>query len=446
MSSQKGRKIVLYVSLGIEIRNFIHSGLLEKLRDLGDCYVYSCKHSKVLEQVCNENDLSIKYIPMGDIIRNTRIKGEDKFLSSRRARLRINGIKTFQLLGESPDIRIKDYLIGNRIIYRIYQEKNAKAVYAYYFSTELEKYYHNYNITDIVFQGYSSPEILTAAITASRLNINIWVINWGWKDFYINEYLNFKPKGLFVWSQADKELYCRFNTKLDDSNVYVIGNLSYDKMCVSVEERSIQPYLEKYNIPEDAHIFIYTLLNPTVFPNEETIVAQLLRMCNCHEKVFFLIKPNPMDPDWDRFYELERKYDNVRIMENMWVYDRENDFNMITTAGVKEWEDLLHFCTGTINVPSTVTIESLLCHKPVINPLYDGFNKVETEFLRLYNSSFYKRVHDRADVIATYTVNETLKTIKSIIDGEVRVQGSLESICLVGSALEIFGQVIEKAN
>jgi len=442
MDSLKKRNFVLYVSLGIEIRNFIHGGILEKLRDIGDCHVFSCKYSKVLEQVCYNSNLDILYIPRGEIIRNARHKGEGKFLSSRRARLRIRGIKTFQLMSESPNIRFKDYLIGNRLIYKIYEIKNAKAVNSYYFNKELAEYYHNYNITDVIFQGYSPPEILTAAITASKLNIDIWVINWSWKEFYINEYFNFKPRGFFTWSQTEKDLYCRFNEKLDDSNVYVIGNISYDRMCASVEERTLKPYIEKYNFPQEAQLFIYTLLNPTICPDEETILELLLRTCNNHENLFFLIKPNPMDPDWARFYELERNYTNVRIMENLWVYDRENNFNMITTPGVKEWEDLLHFCTGTINVPSTVTIESLLCQKPVINPLYDRFNKVNTEFSRLYNSSFYKRVRDRADVMAAYTVDETVTAIERIISREVIVEDTLVEICKVGGALKKFIQVI----
>lgn len=442
MSNLKKRKFALFVSLGNEIRNFIHSGIHQKLGEIGDCIVFSCKYSSFLEQVCYENNLNIIYTPSGQIIRSSRTKGEDKFLSSRRARLRINGIKTFQLLSESPNTRLKDYLIGNRLVYKIYEMKNAKAVNAYYFSPELAKYYHSKNITDIVFQGYSNPEILTAAITASKLNINIWVINWGWKDFYINEYFNFRPKGFFTWSETDKNQYCKFNAKLNDSNVYAIGNLSFDKMCAPNENRNPKSCLEKYNLTEGTKVFIYTLLNPTVCPDEETILELILNACQSHEELIFLIKPNPMDPDWARFYELERKFTNARIMENLWVYDRENNFNMITTDGVKEWEYLLHFCAGTINVPSTVTIESLLCKKPVINPLYDNKNRINEEFLRLYNSAFYKRVNNRTDVIAAYNVNETVQAIERISGGEVIVEDGLDALCKTGIALEKFTQVI----
>lgn len=439
------RKFVLFVSLGNEIRNFVFGGILENLRTIGDCYAFSCKESKLLEQLCIEHHLSLITIPTSKV-KSIRHKNEWKFLSSRRARLRISGVKTFQLLSESPNIRLKDYLIGNRIIYKLLQEKNAKAVNSYYYSEFLAQKYSTFNITDVLFQGYASPEILTAAITAKRLNINIWVINWGWKDFFINEYFNFKPKGFFTWSQTFKDLYCRFNDVLDDSNVHVIGNVSFDIMCKANNNRDLKPYLKKYNLPEKAKFFIYTLLNPTVCKKEEEIVKLLLEKTKRINELFILIKPNPMDPEWRRFYAMEKDYSNVRIMENLWEYDHDNNFNMITTAGVKEWEDLLHLCTGTINVPSTVTIESLLCQKPVINPLYDKTNQVSSEFLRLYNSSFYKHVKDRTDVIAAHTVSDTFKAINKIIKGEIRVVGTLDSICVMGKALEKFSKVVEEAN
>jgi len=84
----------------------------------------------------------------------------------------------------------------------------------------------------------------------------------------------------------------------------------------------------------------------------------------------------------------------------------------------------------------------LLCKKPVINPLYDSKNRINPEFLRLYNSSFYKRVSKRKDVIATYNINETVRTIERISAGEVIVEDGIDDLCNTGIALKKFIQVV----
>jgi hypothetical protein len=440
----KERNFALYVSLGIEIRNFIFGGIYEKLKELGNCYIFSCKQSEILENLCNENNLELIYLPIGEVIQNKRNKGEDKFLSARRARLRLSGVKTFQLSSESPNLRFKDYIIGNPIVYSYYEKINRKSVVKHYNSNKLMKYYEKFNITDVILQGYFSPEILTAAITAEMHKINIWVVNWSWKDFYINEYFNFKPKGFFTWSNTFKDLYVRFNDNLNSNNVHVIGNISYEKMINKTDARRPDFYLKKYGLPTNAKIIIYTLLNPTVYKNEEDIIVKLLESIKMPNDLFLFIKPNPMDNNWSRFYDIEKRYKQVRIMENLWVFNKANNFNMISNEGVREWEDILNYCIATINVPSTVTIESLLCKKPVINPLYDETDSNNKEFSRLYNSSFYKLVKDRNDVIATYNVNETIKVIENIYKGKININESLDGICLVGNSLQMFIDIVKE--
>lgn len=439
----RDRVFCLFVSLGIEVRNFVFSGLMDELKQLGDCVLFSCKESLLLDDLCYKNGIKKVQIDTYDEIRTTRAHWESRFLSVRRARLRLNGIKTFQLWSESSNLRLKDFVIGNRMVYSLLEFMNDKNVLLYYYSDDLAKKYREEGVTDLFLQGYASCENMTAAITAEKLGIRIWVVNWGWKDFYINEYLHFKVAGFFTWSDHLKNMYCKFNSKLNHSNTWSVGNLSYEKYIdyKCVNEKKF--YADKYKFNINDKIFVYTLLHPSIYSHEENIIGMLLENNSLRKDVIILIKPNPMDSDWKRFYQLEEKYPACRVMENLWIYDKDTNFNMMTEEARVEWEDILYHCSGTINVPSTVTIESLLFNKPVINPLYNEANKIESEFLRLYESSFYKLVSDRKDVVKTLNTNETASVINEVLNRNLTVNTDLSYICKTKDVLNTVLKIVK---
>ncbi|HMQ48401.1 MAG TPA: hypothetical protein PKA00_13385 [Saprospiraceae bacterium] len=442
------RNFGLYVYLGIEVRNFLFSGLAQELNKRGRLWMITHQNSPLLDKYLCEFNLEKIHTPLETYFQLKRHPIEAYFLASRHARLRVRGVELFNLWKESQKIRAKDRWLGSWPLYKTLQTLHRRITRKHYFRPALAQKMKAAGLTDIVLQSYFTQQNMSVAITAKALGIRVWVVNWSWKDFYINEYIPFQANGFFTWSKTLASLYRQFNRHTPEKRIHAIGNLSYDQMFDYTPAKPISHYAEKYGFAADADLFLYTMVHPNVYPKEEKVV-QLLGKLMPQEaalaKAVLLVKPNPMDQEEDRFHEIAAR-GKIAVLESGWEYDHQANFNMITDQGQEEWLDLLHYCKATISVPSTVTVESLVFKKPAINPLYDAHNRLFAEFERLYLSSFYKNARERSDVIPCHDALACLASMKSIISGQLGFQGNIDAIIASeGQALPLFLNELDAA-
>ena len=416
MINKSNRHFGLFVYLGIEFRNYVHSGLSQELLKFSDVSILSSKQNKILDKEIAEKNLSSICLPPASFTSRTRQKHEKRFLSIRRASLRKRGNHIFRMMGEDISIRLKDRIIGTKLFYCIFKHLSWRENLKYYFDPEIASIIKSNAITDIVLQSYFTIDNLVMAITAKRIGCKVWVINWGWKDFYFHEYIPFKPDGFFTWSSALKANYKKFNKHLPAKNIINAGNLSFDKLFNYKPYRELSYYAEKYGFPGNSKLILYTMVNPIFCSNEQDIVRLIdEELKKIHQPIVLLLKPNPMDPEKDRFKEIRRKGE-VIVIENLWVFDKENDFNMLTTEGQNEWLDLIYYSKLNISVASTVTAECLIMKTPVINVLFDHNDEPHKEFTRFFNAPFYMSCHNRADVFRCKKSFEVKRSVINILE------------------------------
>ena len=239
------KKIALYVSLGIEANNLIHSGLAKELNEFSDVDILTRYESDNLSSLANNNHLGLKLINGFGLFEQMRNKFEGYFLATRRAKLRAKGISTFSLLSTVKSKNLKDYLIGGRFIYypmffinRIFLNRN-------YLNKKLLDFLIKNNYTDLIIQSYAAPDRVSMLVTAKAAGCNVWILNWGWKDFYINEFIPIKPDGLFTWSEKFKSLFVKFNPNLSNENTFALGNPSFQSLFQYSPTKSIDFYSKK---------------------------------------------------------------------------------------------------------------------------------------------------------------------------------------------------------
>jgi hypothetical protein len=440
---KSNRHFGLFVYLGIELRNFIFSDLSSSLAEFSQVSVITHQTAEVLNKELEKRSINLIKIIKKENISKPRRKLESYFLSSRRARLRLKGYEIFNLWKESSSKRKKDYLIGNAIVYKALQWLSNFDNKKYYFDNNISELIVNNKITDIILQGYFTPENMTIAITAKKLGCKVWAINWSWKDVFINEYIPFTPNGFFTWSENLKTLYQKFNTQINPDILKVIGNISYDRMFNYSPEKPLTYYAQKYNFDSHVPIIIYTMVHPNIFANEHLIARKIADNLSKEKGNFvILMKPNPMDNNWNRFKEVEME-NKLITLENLWYYDKATDFNMITELGQTEWLDLIYYSVANLSVASTVTIEYLIMKRAVLNILFDEQNNTQNEFLRLYNSPFYQITHNREDVVGCKKIEDVTHTLLSLEKIKNPGQNINELIADEGDSLQKFLKVIK---
>lgn len=442
--NKENRHFGLFVYLGIELRNFVFSGLSSRLNDFAKVSIISHQTSVKLEEVIKEYNINLIRIPYTGVLDKKRKKIESYFLSSRRARIRLNGHEVFNLWHDTVKKRTKDYLIGNNLVYRLLQKAAKFENELYYYDNYIAEVIKSNQITDIILQSYFTPENMTMAITAKKLGCRVWVINWSWKDFYINEYIPFKPDCFFTWSGNLQNMYQKYNRHINSDKIIAIGNLSYDKMFNYAPIRPLEFYAKKYQFNPSSSIILYTMVHPRVFPYEQRIALKIAKEIQRLNLDFvILMKPNPMDTNWKRFHEVEIN-NKLITLENLWFYDDKSDFNMITEEGQTEWMDLIFYSAANISVASTVTIEYLIMKKPVINILFDDNEEPHNEFIRLYNAPFYRLSNEREDVIGCSKIQDVIDALKNL--EKIEAPGNLIDQLIVtgGNSLNNFIKVVRE--
>lgn len=423
------RHFAFFVYLGIEYRNFFQSGLSQELSSRAKVSLLTYKKIDVILSELKEREISTIFLDPYTFNTKKRNKLESLFLVIRRTILKQRGKFLFRMFDDIKPLKLKHRIVGNRLFYFIFELISWRYNKKDYFDKEIASSILNNNVTDIVIQSYFSAENMLVAITGKSLGCKVWVVNWGWKDFYFHEYVPFEVDGLFTWSNDLKLKYLQFNKRLKSNAVFAIGNLSFDQMFNYSPARELEYYEKKYNFPKDSIIALYTMVNP-VFCDKEDLVIEIihseLKSTVGLENLIFLVKPNPMDVHRRENYDTNN-FSEIVYLDNLWHYDQANDFNLITEEGQTEWMDLLYYSKLNMSVASTVTVEALIMKKPVINILFGENGEMNKEFERFFNAPFYEVCHARPDVIACRSVMDVSRAISAIINDEVRV-GDIENI------------------
>lgn len=429
LPSSENRHFAFFVYLGIEYRNFFQSGLLEELGTRAKVSLMTYKKIDVILSELKDREVSTIFLNPFTFKTRKRNKIESWFLEIRRTILKQRGNFLFRMIDDTKPLKLKHRIGANSLFYFIFEMISWRHNKRDYFDKEIANSILDNNVTDIVIQSYFSAENMLVAITGKALGCKVWVVNWGWKDFYFHEYIPFEVDGFFTWSNDSKLKYLKYNKRLNPNSVFSIGNLSFDQMFNYSPARELEYYEKKYNFPNDRIIVLYTMVNPIFCEREDLVVELIYNELKCtfgFQNLIFLVKPNPMDDRNKENFDLNN-FSDIVYLDNLWHYDKANDFNLITEEGQTEWMDLLYYSKLNMSVASTVTVEALIMKKPIINILFGENGEIEKEFERFFNAPFYEVCHARPDVIACRSVMDVSSAISAIINDEVRV-GDIENI------------------
>jgi len=399
-SHQSG--IGLLVRYGVEVRLFLN----EATRAIvdGATVFHTVRESRNLSEYAEEFGVQLC------LLRGLREKHDrwtEFFGGSRRARNRLKGKQSYGLYRSSRDTReMVDYLKGNWLTFRFLHLMKTRTLRRLA-CRRLMKRIADARIGEMWFSGYSSAANLSMAVSAKAAGCRtVCYIN-SWKDHYIDDHVPSVFDELRVWSGHMKEQYLSANGHLARGQVSVAGN---PRLAALRAHRPVQPceaYCSKYSIEADRFI-LYSAVNPRDYDREPEVVEMIIRTLRAaapQRPLGILVKSNPMDPAPQRWDHLAA-YGNVGIMRADWEWSRDEDFNVPSMESDREWFDLLHHCECTMNIASTVAVESLVCSKPVITIGFDHSGDESVTCLRTARSPFYRPLLERPDVVFAGTCSQ----------------------------------------
>ena len=420
----KKRVFGIVVLFGFETKNFFGSGLYEKLSKEYKIVVLRRNFpTKNFAEYIEKYNLDV--VELDQKLVKKRLRSEDLFLASRRARQRIKNIENFNYFKTDRERRVSDYILGSRLVYKILSMRARAEISQYYHDSDLEKIYESQGITDLIIAGYSSPESIALANTARQNGRNVWLVINSWKDFYVNDQIPFTPTKIFVWSQQMRDQVLDSNTHMSTSDVVVSGNPSFDRFFEYKPVHTKTYYGEKYHFDPGRPLILYSMISPKAYEHEKEIIElinQQLLSLYPNEKQFpvIVLRRNPIDetPMDETYFSAN----NVRYADNYFEGNYENAVFVQLDEGETEWMDLLYHADINLNVASTVTLEALMMKTPVINVEFDSKGHRDVLLSRYADAPFYKALHNRRDVVIAHTLTICMDTIDRFLTQDVFIE------------------------
>lgn len=406
------RKFAFIINYGIEYRMFLISGLIEKLSKDNDVIVIT---RDIENKYFNEykSILNFDTISLDDKLMNPkRTKLENIFHSIRQSRIKLLGKTPFKNYNiKKNKILFKDIIKGNLFIYTLFKFITLNKIGKKYKNQRIQKIFTENNITDIILSGYSSTSNINFSINAFANKIKVWTFINSWKDYYINDFLPFKANSFFVWSESMKKDFLSTNTHIDKKTIYTTGNIVFDRFYNPKISYSKEYYEKKYNYDKNDKLFLYCMLDPDRYENEEKIILLISEKLKKSQSNFkILVKKNPFDSNSkiNNFFK-NNKY--ISVLEHYSKRDKENDFFIQSIDGEKEWIDLLSYSNYVLGAASTIALEAIMLKKPIFSICFNKNGKEDSFLKSLSEIDFYNELLKRNDVFLSNNISKLIEQL-----------------------------------
>ncbi|MCE9582271.1 MAG: hypothetical protein K8T20_07245 [Planctomycetes bacterium] len=279
---------------------------------------------------------------------------------------------------------------------------------------------------------------------AERYGVPKCAIVTSWDNISTKGAIAVRPDALVVWNDDMREEAERTHGYPAD-RVAVTGVPPFDHWA-DPPRTSREEFMKKYGLDPSRKMIGYFGAGNTILPNEHEVLEHVIEANEAGvfgQRLSIFVRLHPIDhrEAWDRFrnrpgivVELPR---NSRRKD--WDADRDD---------LDHLADTVRACDVSMNVGSTITIESCIADRPVINIGYDGNLKLQhaRSVARVYERTHLKRIPECGIPVA-YSREELIALTKGYLDDpgkdrEARLRVRERLVGRVGGAAERTGRAL----
>ena len=221
-----------------------------------------------------------------------------------------------------------------------------------------------------------------------------------------------------LWNEEMKEAFLIKYRRPANTHLEVIGNSHFCYLGNQDILLNEMEFRTRFNLKTSQRIILYTAAAPWVIKNEQAFVA-LIRQAIRELQVGdykIIIRKNPMDytDNWDTL-----KCEDLEINNPKWFWDKAQNINFTLKEDLEEYFSLLYYSDLCVNIPSSVTIEAAIMQLPVINLCFDqpGVDVINNgKVVDFWNASFNKAVKNNRIVYPAFSYTELVNCMRIILN------------------------------
>lgn len=357
--------ILFVFTLGSEVRQFIHSGIISSLIDCEHQVFVSAKNVKgLVDEIlrCEERINLIEYYEV--------TPGKSLFTYYRELLNRVfeKDLDTWKYttIKRRKSNFFLEFIIG--IINRLNTYKLLKQFEDFLFkikkSDAWEELLKQYKIKRIVVNVPNNA--LLPLIAAYKLKIERLLLYHTNKDISAQGRFIVDFSKIGLWSEDMKEAFLKKYGACKLTTLKIIGNSHFSYLDNKTFLLSDSSFHERFGLTDNTCIILYTAAAPWVIKNEQVYVDLIQNALKelSFPKYKIIVRVNPMDysDSWDKVAS-----DNVIIKHPKWFWDKAQNLNFTLWEDLEEFYSILYYSRCCVNVPSSVTVEAAIMRLPIIN-------------------------------------------------------------------------------
>lgn len=224
---------------------------------------------------------------------------------------------------------------------------------------------------------------------------------------------------VLVWSERQKAELLTYYPSIDASQIVVCGIPQFDVYARGYPKQMSRERLTRMvGVPAGATLILYATSSESLFPNEPDVVRHVAEAANAGafgRDAHVLVRCHPADR--------RARYQHVAAMSRVTVWASSNE-----SGELRSWvppDDEAEVLAATlraaavcINTASTITLDAIACHRPVINVAYDGDVDLpyHRSVRRFYDHEHYRPVVSIAAVDIAESKGELVSAISRALE------------------------------
>ena len=413
-----GKTLGVVITDGVGFRNFILSDFItEAEKQFDKVYIFSCLpkevyrdfhfNSEVIELDVFQEKFPTWFFRKAKEVTHLQLHARGNFgikdnLNATYSKANNpRGIATRFLHKWSKRIHSEQWILR----YNRWQQKTFKrdAITLQYKQLLKEK-----GIDMLFFTHQRPPYIAPLIYAAEQLHIKTTAFIFSWDNLASKGRMAGNFDYFMVWSQLMKDELLQFYTSVKENQIAIVGTPQFEPYVLNRYGMTRQEFLARFDLKEGQKTILFSCGDVSTSPNDPVYIDAIAKGIvtgKIAEPVNFIVRTSPAEEP-KRFKAIAQKYPFIRWNYPDWTLARsghqENWSQRIPSVqDISDLKSVLQYSDVSVNMLSTMSLDTMLFDKPVINTVFgDGENGLKNDQRFLNYAHIRKVVESNAVTIA----------------------------------------------
>ena len=231
-------------------------------------------------------------------------------------------------------------------------------------------------ISLLFFTHQRPPFIAPLLFSAEQLKIKTAAFIFSWDNLASKGRMAGNFNYYLVWSELMRKELLEFYTSVENKNIEVVGTPQFEPFVLEKFGYDKEQLISKFNLDNSKPIILFTC-NDSSSKNDPLylgVLAQFIIDKKLSKEVNLVVRTSPAEEP-ERFKSIMEKYPFIKWNFPDWSVKREKHQENWTQrvpskSDLDDLKSLVEHCDLNINVLSTITLDSFIFNKPVVNPVF----------------------------------------------------------------------------